>query len=233
MQILVKFCAASLALLCAAHVAAAPPPPMRFRCESDRSQPKYCAVDTGDGITLVKQLSGTPCMQGRTWDYDRHGVWVSHRCRAEFVTGLEPPGGQPQALGSVRCESRSNRIQRCAADTSKGVRLARLLSESECVENRDWGHDEEGIWTARGCRAEFSLGPAQSPLVADGGNAPPSRLTCQSGQQKRQRCDAAVKQGVDLLRQLSKTRCVEGTNWGWDRKGVWVDKGCRAEFRVR
>lgn len=55
---------------------------MRFRCETDSSQQRYCKVDTSDGITLVKQLSKIPCLQGRNWDYDRHGVWVSHRCGA-------------------------------------------------------------------------------------------------------------------------------------------------------
>lgn len=233
MKIILKLCATSLLLACTAPVGAgvSTGEGMRFRCESDRSQPSYCSVDTSDGITLVKQLSGTPCMQGRNWDYDRHGVWVSHRCRAEFVTGTQVPPVEPAPQDSIRCESRANRIERCPADTSKGVRLTRLLSASDCVENRDWGHDREGIWTARGCRAEFSLGGGggtkELPVAS------PSRLTCQSGEQQRQRCRAAVNEGVDLLRQLSKTRCVEGANWGWDREGVWVDKGCRAEFRVR
>jgi hypothetical protein len=28
------------------------------------------------------------------------------------------------------------------------------------------------------------------------------------------------------------TACIEDQNWGWDRRGVWVSDGCRAEFRV-
>ena len=233
MWMFMKLCAAILAGAWVAQAAAAPPASMRFRCESDRSQPKYCAVDTDDGISLVKQLSRTPCLQGRNWDYDRHGVWVSHRCRAEFITGPPPAAETTQVTGSLRCESRSNRVQRCAADTSKGVRLTRLLSESDCVENRDWGYDDEGIWTARGCRAEFTLGPEDAVQRAAVAGTAPKRLTCQSGQQQRQRCDTSVPHGVDLLRQLSKTHCEEGANWGWDDEGIWVDKGCRAEFRVR
>ncbi len=225
-----KLCAALLAIAWIAPAIAAPPSGMRFRCESDRSEPKYCAVSTREGITLVKQLSRTPCMQGRNWDYDRHGVWVSHRCRAEFIAGRLPAPDAPVAARLLRCGSPSSRVQRCVADTSKGVRLVRLLSASDCVENRDWGHDEDGIWTARGCRAEFSLGPAGGPEAAA---APATRLTCESGNQQRQRCKAVIKHGVDLIRQLSKTHCVEDSNWGWDAAGVWVDQGCRAEFRVR
>ena len=208
---------------------------MRFRCESDRSQPHYCAVDTSEGVTLVKQLSGMPCMQGRNWDYDRHGVWVSHRCRAEFITGKPQAVDQSAAGNTIKCESRANRIERCAADTSKGVRLTRILSTSACVENLDWGYDDEGIWVAEGCRGEFRLGGAETA----GNQAKSStdlqaiRLICQSSEKSRQRCDTTVKEGVDLLRQLSRTRCVQGSNWDWDRAGIWVDRGCRAEFRVR
>jgi len=36
-----------------------------------------------------------------------------------------------------------------------------------------------------------------------------------------------------LLRQLSDTACKEGSTWGWDAQGVWVDGGCRGLFRVR
>jgi hypothetical protein len=37
---------------------------------------------------------------------------------------------------------------------------------------------------------------------------------------------------VQLLRTLSDSACIEGRTWGWDRNGVWVDRGCRAEFSV-
>jgi hypothetical protein len=35
-----------------------------------------------------------------------------------------------------------------------------------------------------------------------------------------------------LERQLSDARCIRGDNWGVDRGGIWVDRGCAAEFRV-
>jgi hypothetical protein len=37
---------------------------------------------------------------------------------------------------------------------------------------------------------------------------------------------------VRLVQQISKTRCVEGRTWGWNRAGVWVDGGCEAIFTV-
>jgi hypothetical protein len=37
---------------------------------------------------------------------------------------------------------------------------------------------------------------------------------------------------VRVARQLSETPCRRGENWGFDRRGIWVDKGCAAEFLV-
>ena len=37
---------------------------------------------------------------------------------------------------------------------------------------------------------------------------------------------------IDIRRQLSDTNCREGYNWGAQRDGVWVERGCRAEFVV-
>ena len=42
----------------------------------------------------------------------------------------------------------------------------------------------------------------------------------------------STRGGVRLERQLSQEACVEGVSWGFDRDGIWVDEGCRAEFRV-
>ena len=234
MNIVLKSCLVSL-LVCQPCVFAAPlaadASGMRFRCESDGTQQHYCQVDTGEGITLVKQLSKTPCMQGRNWDYDRHGVWVSHRCRAEFVVGKEIPVQGPASGTLVRCESLANRVEHCPADTDHGVRLTKLLSTSDCVENLDWGSDEAGIWTANGCRAEFRVGFADAPASA---SAPThsTKIECASDDRQRKLCEVFVPNGVDLLRQLSRTRCVKGANWGWDAAGIWVDKGCRAEFGI-
>ncbi len=237
MKIVLKGFAASLLMACSTCALGAPPATkagegLRFRCETDSSKQRYCKVDTSDGITLVKQLSRIPCMQGRNWDYDRHGVWVSHRCGAEFVTGKQADR-VPEQGSLVRCESRANRIEHCTADTRKGVRLVRKFSVSDCVQDLDWGHDDKGIWVARGCRAEFRVGVDEvAPEEAGVEEARITRVSCESSGRQRQRCDIAVKSGVDLFRQISKTRCIQDRNWGWDADGIWVDHGCRAEFNV-
>src|SRR4030095_4007885 len=53
-------------------------------CASDDGKRRYCGADTRGGVQLVRQRSGSPCDRGRTWGYDRNGIWVDRGCRADF-----------------------------------------------------------------------------------------------------------------------------------------------------
>ncbi|MGB0127535.1 MAG: DUF3011 domain-containing protein [Rhodocyclaceae bacterium] len=55
---------------------------------------------------------------------------------------------------------------------------------------------------------------------------------CESKNYRYQYCSADTDYSVKLERQSSSTRCRQGDNWGYDRHGVWVDRGCAADFRV-
>ena len=66
-----------------------------------------------------------------------------------------------------------------------------------------------------------------------GGNRGPGQLmTCSSDDGRRRYCDTDTRGGVRLSRQISGSPCRQGETWGFDRRGVWVDRGCRAEFEV-
>ncbi|RBG33962.1 hypothetical protein BRM54_10100, partial [Xanthomonas oryzae pv. oryzae] len=55
------------------------------RCESEDLARVHCAMDTAQGVQLVRQLSETSCIRGSEWDVERDGVWVEQGCRAEFA----------------------------------------------------------------------------------------------------------------------------------------------------
>ena len=55
-------------------------------------------------------------------------------------------------------------------------------------------------------------------------------VTCASNNGKRIYCQADTSRGVQLSRQNSQSACIQGQTWGWDRRGIWVDRGCRADF---
>ncbi len=123
-------------------------------------------MDVRRGVVLVRQLSRGACIEGRTWGWDRRGVWVAEGCRGEFASG----GGGWQGGGwggdpgyghgggrTLRCESHNGRTQYCDIGYARQVRLERQLSRGECTEGYTWGFDQRGLWVSRGCRAEFSV----------------------------------------------------------------------------
>lgn len=130
----------------------------------------------------------------------------------------------------LRCESSDNRSRFCPADTRGGVRVARQLSDTRCIEGRTWGVRPDGIWVDDGCRADFLLGHGGGYGRDERGRA---IVRCESRNGRWTHCDADTRGGVRLARQLSASRCIEGQTWGYDRRGIWVAGGCRADFRVR
>ena len=201
-----------------------------FRCESRDERTQRCPADTRGGVRLLRQLSNTPCVKGRTWGVDRGGVWVAGGCRAEFVAGYggTAPGPGP---GVVRCESEDKRTRHCPADTRGGVRMVRQLSSTSCIQGQTWGYDRGGIWVSRGCRAEFVTGQGGGGHRPDPG--PGQIVRCESRDGRQRRCNVSIQHHATLVRQLSNSPCIRGTSWGWDRNGIWVGSGCRADFSVR
>lgn len=209
-----------------------------IRCESRDYRQIWCDADTSNGARIVNQLSDTACVEGRTWGWDRRGVWVSGGCRGEFEAG----GGRGQGWGHAavgglaRCESRDFNQIYCALDVRGGVRLANQLSSAPCVEGRTWGVDRRGLWVRDGCRGEFEIGRggggfgAGLPLDERGHRG--QIVVCESRDNRYRHCPAAVRRGAEIVRQLSSSDCSFNRSWGYDRNGVWVDRGCRGEFAV-
>ena len=65
----------------------------------------------------------------------------------------------------------------------------------------------------------------------DSDAALPREVTCESTDQRQVSCDMDTRGNVEIVRQLSRTRCEQGSNWGLSRHSVWVNGGCRATFR--
>ncbi len=65
----------------------------QIRCESQHNHYQFCRIDTHGYVRLTRQLSETDCKQGRTWDFDRRGIWVDDGCRGEFTVEDRPHSG--------------------------------------------------------------------------------------------------------------------------------------------
>jgi len=57
-------------------------------------------------------------------------------------------------------------------------------------------------------------------------------VTCSSDDMRRNYCAADTRDGVRLVRQRGDASCRQGSTWGYDRRGIWVDRGCRADFAI-
>lgn len=62
---------------------------------------------------------------------------------------------------------------------------------------------------------------------------PAQTVTCESNDGNRNYCGSYSPDQVSLQRQISSASCVQDKSWGVDRKGLWVDRGCRAVFVIR
>jgi hypothetical protein len=160
------------------------------RCSSNDGRNRLCSVDTRGGVRMVRQESRSPCIQGRSWGYDRRGIWVSNGCRARFQIG----GG--------------NGYRQSGYD--RGY-------DNRGYDNR--GYDNRGYDNRRYANSGYGRGPQV--------------VRCESHDERQRFC--RVPGGLreaQIARRLSDTRCQLNYNWGYQRDGIWVDRGCRAEFRV-
>ncbi len=175
-----------------------------------------------------------------------------------IAAALVPGASAAYGQSTMYCASDDMRRHYCSADTRGGVQMMRQRSDASCIQGRTWGYDRRGIWVDRGCRADFALnsgyrnrsgGYGGGPFggygnggygnrgygnggYGNGGYGYGSSLYCASDDMRRHYCSADTRGGVQMMRQRSDASCIEGRTWGYDRRGIWVDRGCRADFAL-
>jgi hypothetical protein len=137
------------------------------------------------------------------------------------------------AQSTVRCESSDGRYVECRTGLLDNVTLSRTLNDSSCVQGQTWGFRNNVIWVDRGCRADFLVTEnlsSNTPVTTATTND--TLVVCESLNNTRHQCHTKVLGGITLVRTLSDNECIRGKSWGINQRGVWVDKGCRAEFSI-
>ena len=67
----------------------------------------------------------------------------------------------------------------------------------------------------------------------DNGGFRTQSIYCASDVGRRHTCPINTNGGaVRLVSQKSGSNCVQGRTWGFNNAGIWVDRGCRADFEV-
>jgi hypothetical protein len=184
-------------------------------CSSDDWGRHYCAADTRAGVSLQRQRSGSPCTQGKTWGFDQQGVWVDRGCRADFLVnanqsevdrtrGRDHDGGDKDDHDRDKDRDRNLEQDR---DRERYVDQDRDRDRNQDNHDGDAGRDDR--------RAPESM-----------------QLSCSSDDWGRHYCESDIQGKATMVRQRSGSPCREGYSWGYDRRGIWVDHGCRADFQL-
>ncbi len=208
-------------------------------CASESYQRTICRTPTARGVRLVNQISDSPCVRGRSWWRDANGIVVTAGCAGEFEIGYReddyhsPPatgGGGIVRPNTLYCESRDYHRRYCPADIGYGAAsLVRQTSNTRCSYGHNWAYDQRGIWVQGGCAGEFEIGYADNAWRPPTGS---SWVRCESRDYQQSVCGVDRNQGVRLARQVSRSPCIEGRTWGYDRNRIWVNNGCSADFEV-
>lgn len=206
-------------------------------CESLSDRYTECPIPENSQVRLIRTLSNTACTPGRSYGAERARIWVRSGCRGVFeVTPpvITQPNQPPQASRSylLRCESTRNQTSECPVDPSATVRVATQRSGAACTEGQSWGRLAGSLYVSRGCRADFEVTPSSRPTTF----ARPTNTTywiiCESRDNRRYYCRIGDLDVPRLEKQLGGTSCVEGTTWGVAEGFLWVDDGCRGEFKI-
>lgn len=199
------------------------PPPVggqTFRCESKDNDARRCVPPWRGPSRLVRQISGSPCIEDRTWSSQDGLITVWKGCRGDFAPAAV-------STGTIRCESTDGRSRTCRTPWRGHSRLTRQLSNAACIEGRSWQSQPGQVYVGNGCRGEFAAREG-------GGNAGGYSVTCSSDDNRRRTCAYDPRRGRPvLLQQLSKASCREGYSWSYAGAQIWVDRGCRGRFGPR
>jgi len=228
------------------------------RCESEARETVRCKADTKNGVTLERQLSRAGCWYDETWGYDAKGIWVSNGCRADFalarppVVGSTASSGTGTETGTGTTGSSGLSGEQVAMGAAAALVVGAIAAAVIASRNND-GDDDDDHSDDRRCRSydrrgrctdyyddddECRYRDSRGRCISSGSssNDPWGRdklVRCESQGHKERYCKVDTRRGVELYRQLSEARCRYGSTWGYDRKGIWVDAGCRGEFVIR
>ena len=208
------------------------------QCDSREYQYQFCPIQQGAmRVVLVEQRSRSACIEGRSWGWDRRGIWVSSGCEGVFDVAFyaPPPMAPPMAGpggGAINCASRNYQQEFCPTGPIGGATLVLQRSQAACIQGQTWGVRSDGIWVSGGCDGDFQLQAAYvapAPLPAP---ARPGLFVCESRNYAYAVCPTGRISGAQLVRQLSQAPCIQGQSWGFHRDGIWVDRGCEGEFEI-
>lgn len=155
--------AAAAALVAVAALAPAEASAQRtVTCSSRDYDRTVCNVDTRGGVELVRQLSSSPCVRGRTWGVARNGLWVSRGCRAQFAVGRRRDDRWDDRRGELTADRAATlcrqEIRRVSRYRNRDIRLGNARRGRDGDVRLEWrARDRAGTCTVDARTRRVSL----------------------------------------------------------------------------
>jgi hypothetical protein len=135
----------------------------------------------------------------------------------------------PENLRELSYEDQARVIGLEYAEQSRGRRIPddQLRFYIDQVNRSDWGFGriKQDIAASLGAGRQDGWNAGNSPLPGSGGT-----VVCESNNNRYRQCETGFRGRAVLIDNFSRTRCVEGDNWGSGNGSVWVDRGCKGRF---
>lgn len=162
--------------------------------------------------------------------------WTFSRIRDDISTSLGGnnnggwiPGDNWSPRGII-CSSVKKRPAECRTPFNGRVVVTQQISDTRCVEGKNWGQNRGIIWVNNGCRARFTEVSGGGGWDDDYGYGNNNRVTCESVSNQYRECRTNFRGPAQLYRKISSSSCDLNRDWGTRSGYVWVRNGCRAEF---
>jgi hypothetical protein len=183
-----------------------------LRCDSRVGGYNQCRTSTAGGVVLKYQHSPHACYQNDTWGYDGSGIWVANGCSATFRVGRDDDDDT-------------------AAKVGLGLLALGVLGALASGDSDDGGYNNPPPPPPQGYPQSGGYYPQQGGYPDDDYDDAYT-ISCDSKNNKYRFCAVQIPSHAQLVHQRSRSACRFNKSWGYDRRGVWVKKGCRADFAI-
>lgn len=217
LKVMLKTTIAAAAFGASLFGTAAPAAAADVRCDSSVGSYNYCRTSTAGGVVMRYQHSHHACYQNDTWGFDGGGVWVANGCSATFRIGRDDDDDT-------------------AAKVGLGLLALGVIGALASGDNNDDGYNNPPPPPQNYGQNYPQQGyppqgyPQQGYPDDDYDDA--YIVSCDSKNNKYRFCQVPIRNYAQLVHQRSRSACRFNKSWGYDRRGVWVKKGCRADFAI-
>lgn len=221
----------SIAIACCGLAAAADVRTMRATITGGNSASGKCTIEVTVDQVAVVEIAGD---QGRLiTEQGQPSEWKRMTCTAPL----------PRNMADCRFRGVDGRgRQQLVSDprNNRGIAVVRIEDPKSGREGYTFDIEWSGGDDRQPDRRDGDRRDAERDRPSDGDRRPDDRrdnrvttITCSSDDGRRHYCEVDTRSGVRLLKQRSGSPCDQDRTWGVDNRGIWVDRGCRADFEVR